>query len=225
MSMQNAMKSVRSAPVMLILALALSATPLRAGTHGGDDELTAARNVFLKAVDGDSRAVRQANRLFRSLNSRYPDNPVYLAYLGASLTLKGRDAQNNLNKRQLTEDGLARIDRALDYLAEHPDEPAVRTLDTRLVAASSFIYIPSFFNRYDRGRVLLQQILEDPGFAAMAPAFRAAAYFTSALVASGNHDDEAYRRYLTQAADTDPEGRDGRAAKALLAEQSAPRSD
>jgi hypothetical protein len=50
----------------------------------------------------------------------------------------------------------------------------------------------------------------------MPAGFRAAAYFTAALVARGSRDESEYHRYLNLTADADPQGRDGRAAAALL---------
>lgn len=183
-----------------------------------DHELTEARNIFLQGVDGDKHAVRNAFTRFRSLSQHHPADPVYLAYLGASMTLQGRDAQNGINKQRHTEEGLDKIDQALKMLADNDDVPSSRRLDTMLVAANSFIYIPAFFNRYDRGKRLLGEILEDKDFDGMAAGFKAATYFAAALVARGETDEDGYHRYLKLIVDTDPEGRDGRAASALLKE-------
>ena len=162
-----------------LFILLLAIVPAQA--EESDHELTEARNVFLQGVDGDKRAVRDAFTRFRSLNQQHPTEPVYLAYLGATITLQGRDAPNGINKKQLTDEGLAKIDQALKLLSD--DAPSYRRLDTMLVAANSFIYIPSFFNRYERGKKLLHEILEHPDFDGMAAGFKAATYFTAALVA------------------------------------------
>lgn len=188
--------------------------------HAGDPahELTEAREVFLLAVDGDRRAVRDATQRFRSLNHANPREPVYLAYLGASTTLQGRDASNNLEKRRLTDEGLRDIDRALDLLSKGADRESPHYLDTLLVAANAFIHIPSFFNRHDQGRQLLREILAHPSFDGMAPGFHAATYLAAALVAQGERDDEAYRSYLDLTVAADPEGRNGRYAIGLIEE-------
>lgn len=200
-------------PGLLLLSLALPAF-----ASDPDPELTEAREVFLLAVDGDRRAVRDATQRFRALSRTHPREPVYLAYLGASTTLQGRDASNNLDKRRLTDDGLRDIDRALDLLSKDADRSSPRYLDTLLVAANSFIHVPSFFNRHDQGRQLLDEILAHPTFDAMAPGFQAATYLAAALVAQGDRDEEAYRRYLDQTIAADPEGRNGRFASGLLEE-------
>ncbi len=184
-----------------------------------DQQLTEARTVFLRGVDGDKTAVRDALRQFRTLSHNHPKEPVFIAYLGACMTLRGRDAANNIEKGRLTEEGLAQIDLALKLLAESGDKGSPRALDTKLVAVNAFIHIPSFFNRHGEGKRLLQEILAHPSFDGMAAGFKAAAYMAAALVARGDHDDEAYRRYLNLAASTDPEGRDGKTASKMLEEK------
>ena len=183
-----------------------------------DSELAEARNIFLQGVDGDKGAVRTAVNRFRSLSQSHPKDPVYLAYYGASITLQGRDAANGINKQRLTEDGLDKIDQALKQLYADHNVPSSRRLDTLLVATNSFIYIPSFFNRYDRGKRLLREVMEHKDFKAMPAGFKAATYFTAALVARGDGDKKEYRRYLELIINTDPQGRDGRAASKMLEE-------
>lgn len=181
-----------------------------------DSELAATRNIFLQAVDGDKRAVRKAANRFRSLSLGNLTEPVLLAYHGASITLQGRDAPNNIDKQRLTETGLGKIDQALKLLSETKDYPASRRLDTQLVAANTFIFIPSFFNRYENGRRLLSEILLHNDFNEMAASFKAATYFTAALVARGDGDDHEYRRLLELTVNTDPPGRNGQFASKLL---------
>lgn len=194
----------------------LAVLPLQAADF--DNALTETRAVFLRGVDGDRHAVREACQRFKQLSHHNPGEPVLLAYLGACKTLQGRDAANNLDKRRLTEDGLRNIDKALAMQAERKDQGSAHHLDTLLVAANAYIHIPAFFNRHDKGEQLLQQILNEPGFATMAPGFMAATYLAAALVAQGDGDTVAYRRYLDLAVSADPDGRDGRYARSLREE-------
>ncbi|MCC6207423.1 MAG: hypothetical protein IT488_04665 [Gammaproteobacteria bacterium] len=183
-----------------------------------DRELAEARAVFLKGVDGDKRAVRDAVQRFKSLSRAHADEPVYQAYLGASMTLQGRDAPNNIEKGRITEEGLGVLDRALAAQLAKPDPGSVHTLDTMLVAANTNIHLPAFFNRYQQGRELLQKIIAHSDFDAMAPGYKAAVYVAQALVSHGDADDAAYRRYLELTVSTDPEGRDGEFASKRLQE-------
>ena len=181
-----------------------------------DQQLTEARTVFLRGVDGDKHAVREASQRFRALSQAHPREPVFIAYLGACMSLQGRDAENNIEKKQLTDEGLQEIDQALKMLSEGAEQRPPRYLDTLLVAANTFIHIPAFFNRYDQGKRLLQKILADRAFDGMAPGFKAAAYMAAALVAHGEGHDGDYRHYLNLTITTDPDGRDGRNARQLL---------
>lgn len=209
------MKLTYATGLGLLMAL-LVIFPLQASDF--DRDLAEARTVFLQGVDGDKNAVRTAIRRFKSLSHKNPQEPVLLAYLGACMTLQGRDAGNNLDKRRLTEDGLGKIDKALSMQAERADQGSAHHLDTLLVAANSYIHIPAFFNRHDKGRQLLQQILDDSNFGAMAAGFKAATYLAAALVAHGDGNEAAYRRYLDLTMTVDPNGRDGRFASSLRKE-------
>jgi hypothetical protein len=182
-------------------------------------QLTEPRAVFLRGVDGDKRAVRDATHRFRLLSQDHPGEPVFIAYLGACMTLQGRDAANNIEKGRLTDEGLSEVDQALKLLVEGADKSSPRYLDTLLVAANTFIHIPSFFNRQDQGKRLLQEILAHRAFDGMAAGFKAATYLAAALVAHGEGDDGEYRRYLNLTVSADPEGRDGRFASKMLEER------
>ena len=198
-------------------ALLLAISPLHAEDMG--QELNEARNIFLQGVDGDRRAVREATNRFRSLSRGHPHDPVFLAYFGACMSLQGRDAPTSFEKKRLTEEGLEDVDHALKLLSAAGDKDSAGYLDTLLVAANTFIHIPSFFNRYDRGKKLLHEILTHGDFDKMAPGYKAAAYMAAALVAHGENDYNEYHRYLELTVSADPEGRDGLLAVKLLAEK------
>lgn len=199
--------------LICVLALLGAVSPSHADDVGRS--LANARAVFLQGVDGNKRAVRDATSRFRILTVRHPDDPMFLAYFGASMTLQGRDAPNGLDKMRLTKDGLRKIDRALKLLSTLGDKHSSERLETMLVAADSFIHIPSFFNRYDRGKRLLHAILKDRDFDKMAPAFKAATFLAAALIAHGAGNQNEYRRYLDLTVRTDPKGRDGLIASKL----------
>lgn len=199
----------------LICVLVLLAVVSPSQADEVDRDLAMARSIFLQGVDGDERAVRDATNRFRTLSVRHPDDPVFLAYLGASRALQARDASNDIDKMRLTKEGLKKIDRALKLLSAGGDNNPSEYLDTLLVAADAFIHIPAFFNRYDRGKQLLNEILEHRDFEKMAPGFKAATFLAESLVARGAGDEKAYRHYLDLTIQTDPKGRDGRIASKL----------
>lgn len=198
--------------------LVLLVTIWPAQADESDHELAEARAVFLRGVDGDKGAVRDALQRFRSLNQSHLQEPVFIAYLGACMSLQGRDAANNIEKRHLTEEGLGEVDRALKRLSAGTDQSSPRYLDTLLVAANTFIHIPAFFNRNAEGKRLLQEILAHRAFDGMAAEFKAATYLAAALLAHGEGDEKEYRRYLNLTVSADPKGRDGGFASKLLEE-------
>jgi hypothetical protein len=167
-------------------------------------------------VDCDKGAVREATQRFRELSQKYPQEAVFVAYIGACESLQGRDAPNYIEKQRKTEEGLGDINRALKMLSAGADRNSPQYLDALLVAANTFIHVPSFFNRYDDGRRLVQEILNYPTFDGMAPGYKAAAYMAAALVAQGDGNDGAYRHYLDLTVSSDPDGRDGRFASKLI---------
>jgi hypothetical protein len=200
--------------LLLLLAVVL---PTQA--QDMDQELAEARTVFLRGVDGDKRVVRDSVQRFRSLSQAYPQEPVFTAYLGASMTLQGRDTTNNIEKKRITDEGLGVVDRALEAQKAGADQASPHYLDTLLVAANTYIHLPAFFNRYEEGKRLLQEILAHPAFDGMAAGFKAATYLAASTVAHGAGDNDSYRRYLDLTVSTDPEGRDGRMASKLLEDQ------
>jgi hypothetical protein len=81
-------------------------------------------------------------------------------------------------KLSYAEDGLARLDKALALLT--PTNGTALThgvptaLSVKLVAANTFLAVPGFMNRHDRGERLLNQVLSDPLLVSAPAEFRAA---------------------------------------------------
>ncbi len=150
------------------------------------DFLTA-QTQFDRGLAGDNAALDKAYALFEKLLAEQPDHPLYLAYLGSSHTLQGRAAWMPWNKLKYVEQGLHFIDKGLAQLTPEHDQALLRgvpvSVETRLVAISTFIGIPEFFNRFDSGKELLQSTLADPAFAASPPEVQARLYLQAAHAA------------------------------------------
>lgn len=200
---------------LLMVGACLSAGAVE--TRGFGEEITEARALFLEAVDGGPREVRRALRRFRALRATYPDNPVVQAYLGGCVSLQARDARSGVNAQRFAEEALQQTDTALGRLPEISE--SVLVLETRLVAAYTLIHVPPFLNRFDQGEALIEDLLSDPGVEEMPPAFRAAVYFAAALAARQRGQSADYRRHLHRTVEIDPDGRDGRRAAELLAQE------
>ncbi len=150
------------------------------------DFLTA-QTQFDLGLAGDDAALAKAYALFEKLLAEQPGHPLYLAYLGSATTLKGRAAWMPWNKLKYVEQGLHFIDKGLAQLTPEHDRALLRnvpvSIETRLVAISTFLGIPGFFHRFDSAKELLQFALTDPAFAASPPEVQGRLYMQAALAA------------------------------------------
>lgn len=190
---------------------------------GQEDDFAAAESVFERALAGDGGATDEAVARFERLAAAdSPYAPLFQAYLGAAQTLQGRDAWMPWNKMRATERGLGTLDKALRRLEPRHDALSLRqapvSLQTRLVAASTFIAVPDMFHRFDAGKAVLRMALASPAFAAAPPALRAALHRQAALAAARDKQprEEAAQWRLAIAAD--PAGALAAAARRRLQE-------
>lgn len=132
---------------------------------------------FLRAVQGESRAAADAVESFGALVAAGGDNPLLLAYHGSAETLRGRDAWMPWNKVKHVEAGLDTIDRALKLLTPAHDAERLRgvpvSVETKLVAARTFLALPKFFNRREQGQRLVADTIASATFAATPEAIQA----------------------------------------------------
>jgi hypothetical protein len=75
------------------------------------------------------------------------------------------------------EEGLAQIDKALALLTPAHNAPLQRgtpaVLEVKLVAANTFMAVPGFMNRKERGERLLKEVLTSPLLASAPAEFQA----------------------------------------------------
>jgi len=187
--------------------------------------LADARTVFLKAVQGESAAVKPASDKFQALYDAEPDDVVVRAYLGSCLALQGREAYMPWNKMKLTESGLAQLDKALGQLTPAHDRKITdgfpASLEARLVAASTFLDMPDLFRRFDAGKRVLNEAMTHPAFESIPPMAASRFHYQAAKVAKkeGRKADEAASLRMTLA--LDPQSPDAAAAKKRLQELGA----
>lgn len=146
-----------------------------------------AQTQFLAARDGDNAAIDNAAERFDALLAAEPAHPLLLAYAGSTTALRARAALWPWKKMSHAEDGLARIDKALALLQPAHDLTLVRgvpvSLETRLVAANTFLALPAMFNRGARGQRLLAEIAASPLLARTPQGFQDAVLAGSAQAA------------------------------------------
>ena len=174
------------------------ATALPADTTPAD--FLTAQTQFDLGFAGDDAALDKAYALFEKLLTEQPGHPLYLAYLGSAMTLKSRAAWMPWNKLKYVEQGLHFIDKGLAQLKPEHDHALLRdvpvSIETRLVAISTFLGIPGFFNRFDSAKELLQSTLAAPAFAAAPPTVQASVYLQAAQAARQDKKPAEERGFL-----------------------------
>lgn len=149
-------KALLTRTLLPILVLAgCQATP--AGTDDGPppterspDRMTVARELHLRAVDGDLDAAGRALALLEDLEARRPDDPLVEAYLGSARLLEADRARLPWRKGALALEGLERLDAAV---GARPDD-----LEIRFLRGASTLPLPAAFERLDQARADLDLV-------------------------------------------------------------------
>jgi hypothetical protein len=208
-------------PSLILAASGLSRRALLAGLIGAAACLAAMRPVhaaapagafdaafqqFQRAAGGDTASIEPAAEQFARLVADAPGDPVLLAYGGSATAMRATTTWLPWRKMGFADDGLAQIDKGLALLAPAHDAPLYRgvaaSLETRFVAASTFLRLPGMFHRHARGERLLDKVLKSPLLAAAPVGFRAAVWLRAAEAATGGAHPEQARGWLQKVADS-----------------------
>jgi hypothetical protein len=158
------------AATLMIAGPALATVPAQAF----DD----AFQQFQHAAAGETKAIESAAEQFGRLAVAEPADPALIAYTGAATVMRSMTTMLPWRKLSFAEDGLAQIDKALAMLSPEHDKLLHRnvaaSLETRFVAANTFLRVPAMFNRNARGTRLLDEVLKSPLLATAPEGFRAA---------------------------------------------------
>lgn len=151
------------ARVAWLMAALLLAPAVQAAT---DAQFQPAFERFNRAATGDAAAIEPAAQAFADLLKAEPGNPVLLAYAGAATSMRATTTWLPWKKMGYAEDGLAQLDKALSLLQPTHNAPLQRgtpaVLEVKFVAASTFLAVPGFMNRKDKGLKLLNEVLASP---------------------------------------------------------------
>lgn len=183
MQRRHLFQALITSQLVLVAALAL---PVWSADHGSpppaasaNAELATAVALFRRASDGDATAIAPALHDFTALHHTRPGDPLTLAYAGAATAMQARTTWLPWKKIDHAEDGLAMLDKALALLGPAHDHALERgvplALETKLTAAGTFLALPSMFNRGERGRRLLDEVMKHPAYAGTPAAFQDAA--------------------------------------------------
>ena len=155
---------------------------------------------FIKANAGNTAAIEQAAEAFSGLVKTEPSNPVLLAYAGASMAMKATTTMMPWKKMGYAEDGLSQLDKALSMLNASHDAPIQHdtpgALEVKYLAANTFLAVPGFMNRHERGTKLLGDVVNSPLFATAPLGFRGGVWIKAANEATKANNPVEAKRYL-----------------------------
>ncbi len=101
--------------------------------------LAEARQQYFADLQGSRAAEAQARASFAALSRDYPDNPVVNAYSGSLELLDAARTWAVWDKRRLANEGLAKMDQAINR--------APADLEARFIRAASTWHLPFFYKR------------------------------------------------------------------------------
>lgn len=210
-------------PIHVIGLVGLSMLLAAPATADQKEDFARAEALFQKASAGDGGATGEAVALFERLAAvDSPYVPLYLAYQGAAQAMQGRDAWMPWTKMRATERGLATLDKALRRLEARHDTTLLRqapvAVETRLVAASTFLALPGMFHRLDDAKTVLRAAFASPAFAAAPNSLRAQLHRRAAEIAAHDKKREEEIEQLTKALAAEPSGSLAAAARQRLQE-------
>jgi len=213
----------RAIPAALALfALSRWAPPVAQAAEAAPAAFVAAQADFERVLAGDAAAHQRAHAQFEKLVEAEPGNPLYLAYLGSTFAIQGREAWAPWTKMKLAEKGLGLLDKALALLTPEHDHQAVRGIpisaEVRLNAAVTFLAVPGFMNRTEPARVVLADALASPSFAATPGTFQARLLAQGALLAKRDKKAAQEAEYLRRAVAAAPDAAIAGPARARLVE-------
>lgn len=183
------------------IALAASLVCLSATAMAAPEaQFQTAFKHFIQASQGDSAAIEQAADAFAGLLLSEPTNPVVMAYAGSATSMKAATTMLPWKKMAYAEDGLAKLDKALALLSPAHDAPVQNgtpgVLEVKFVASNTFLAVPGFMNRGERGAKLLGEVVASPLLATAPLPFRGSVWLTAAKEANKAKNTTEAKRYL-----------------------------
>jgi hypothetical protein len=191
-ALSRRIRQVALAACLVGLAGAATAVP--------EAQFQSAFNHFVQATSGDASAIESASDAFAALLKAEPANPVLLAYTGAATAMKATTTWLPWKKMAYADDGLAQLDKALALLS--PAHNAIvqngtpGVLEVKFVAANTFLAVPGFMNRGERGAKLLGDVVSSPLLASAPLGFKGSVWLKAATQASNAKNTVEAKRYL-----------------------------
>lgn len=129
-------------PVMAIFLLLTASVVQATNSPSFEQRLAEARTQYFADLQGNRAAADKARASFASLSRDYPAAPVVDAYSGSLELLDAARTWALWDKRRLANEGLKRMDQAVNR--------APGDLETRFIRAASTWHLPFFFKRREQ---------------------------------------------------------------------------
>ena len=161
---------------------------------------------YNQVAQGNTAMLDDVHELFEQEQKKNPSDARALFYLGATETIKGRESWLPWRKLSYTENGLARMDKALSLLDDQDNLRSINHIPQPIYlkanAAIVFTQVPEFFNYFDRGYQLFQEVLQDPALAAVPVQAKTWIYFYGIQAAKKDKDDAQLNTWLKTLTDS-----------------------
>lgn len=191
--------------ILVVLISTFWVSAALAEDSNANPELIQAYQQYQAGAEGDKGAVDDAVEAFEALLAERPGDPLILVLLGSSQTLQGRDAWMPWNKMSLTEDGLAAMGKAQQWLGpEHDDrvfEGLPVSLQVKALAGITFIQVPDFFGRFEQGYQLLTEASGSPLLEGLPAQHHSHIHFYAAQAAEQADEPDHHTMLLRRLAD------------------------
>lgn len=212
---------IKSLLLISMFFIGLCANALAAG-KAAETLFIHAHRVFERSLAGDNSVTNIALNEFKILSMTYPNNPLFLAYQGACYTLVGRDAWMPWNKTNYVKKGLDNIDTALQMIKPEHDRKTVRnvpiSMETRLLAASTFSEVSKSFNYFEKAKRVLNNIFQSIAFNKTSKSLQAQVYLQAAKIARMENKRHEEIKWLQLILEIEPQGESAKKAREQLQE-------
>ncbi|VAW52288.1 hypothetical protein MNBD_GAMMA06-1252 [hydrothermal vent metagenome] len=202
---------------VLLLALQITTTFAIAEQNFID-----AQEIFEQSLAGNESKTTAAIDSFQTLVNNNPEQPLFLVYLGSAYTLKARDSWMPWTRLSNVDTGLEKIDKAIQMLTPEHGEQKIRgsiiSIETRLVAISTFLQVPGFLNRFQDAKDLMHETVNSPAYPLSPPIVKGRLQLWAAEIAIQDDDSNTARVHLEQAIKLLPDGRFSNQAHERLSE-------
>lgn len=186
---------LNSAVVNVLILVSLSHNAMANTTA----EFQQAKQEFRLAKD--EKQIELNAEKFKQQLQQNPGQALLMLYSGAATSKLAMTTILPWKKLSFAEDGLATIDKALHLFASQKHDVAAE-IEAKFVAANTFLAVPEFMNRKQRGQQLLEELANHQALNSVEPNLAASILLKAAQQATSTKNFTLARHYLNQILNT-----------------------